>query len=543
MKQFGEEIGNNPATAFATRIRANQEKLAANLQGQFDFIVCGAGTSGSVIAGRLAANPEVKVLLLEAGETDELELVMNPNLWVRSLGSELDWGFVAEANPHLNGRALSYSMGKVLGGGSSINVGTWSRGHQVDWDAYAAEAGDSFWGYGAVLDLYRHSIEDWTGAPDPKYRGTGGPMHVQPPADPHPFFGALLEAAESVGLQRFENSSGRLMEAEEGCALIDEIVHDGRRQSVFRSYTYPRMDQSNLTVLTGATVTRVLFDRKRSSGVEFSYQGKLVRVGASLEVILSLGAIQRPKLLMQSGLGDEAELGKFHIPVVQSLPGIGCNLHDHIALGCIWEVSENSLPSAPRSQAVCFWKTDPRRDAPNFYTYARPGAAITLENQAQFTPPASSWSLSTGMRPASRGAIHLTGPNASDPLQIQANYLCDPGDIKNMILGIERAREIGNSAAFRPYLKREVAPGNLKEADLERFIRNGVVTFWHQCSTAKMGRDSMSVVDGKLKVYGIEALRIADASILPRVTTGNTMAPCVVIGERAAEILKAAHGM
>lgn len=543
MKKFGEEIGNNPATAFATRIRTNQEKLAANLQGQFDFIVCGAGTSGSVIAGRLAANPEVKVLLLEAGETDELELVMNPNLWVKSLGSELDWGFVAEANPHLNGRAISYSMGKVLGGGSSINVGTWSRGHQVDWDAYAAETGDSFWGYGAVLNLYRHSIEDWTGAPDPKYRGTGGPMHVQPPADPHPFFGALLEAAESVGLRRFENSSGRLMEAEEGCALIDEIVHDGRRQSVFRSYTYSRMDQPNLTVLTGATVTRILFDRKRSSGVEFSYQGKLVRVGASLEVILSLGAIQTPKLLMQSGLGDEAELGKFHIPVVQSLPGIGCNLHDHIALGCVWEVSENSLPSAPRSQAVCFWKTDPRRNAPNFYTYARPGAAITLENQAQFTPPASSWSLSTGMRPASRGAIHLTGPNASDPLQIQANYLCDPGDIKNMILGIERAREIGNSGAFRPYVKREVAPGNLNEADLERFIRNGLVTFWHQCSTAKMGRDSMSVVDGKLKVYGIEALRIADASILPRVTTGNTMAPCVVIGERASEILKAAYGM
>jgi choline dehydrogenase len=189
--------------------------------------------------------------------------------------------------------------------------------------------------------------------------------------------------------------------------LIDEIVHDGRRQSVFRSYTYSRMDRPNLTVLTGAMVTRILFDRKRSSSVEFTYQGKL-------EVILSLGAVQTPKLLMQSGLGDEAELGKFHIPVLQSLPGIGRNLHDHVALGCIWEASENSLPSAPRSQAVCFWKTDSALDPPNFYTYARPGAAITLENQAEFTAPASSWSLSTGMRPASRGEIHLTGPNATD---------------------------------------------------------------------------------------------------------------------------------
>ena len=238
------------------------------------YIVCGAGTSGSVVAGRLAANPAVQVLLLEAGGTDELELVMNPNHWVRTLGSELDWGFIAEPNPHLNERAIPYSMGKVLGGGSSINVGTWSRGHQVDWDAYAAEAGDPSWGYEAVLDLYRNRIEDWSGDPDPKYRGTGGPMHVQPPPNPHPFFSALLEAAESAGLPRFENSSGRLMEAEGGCAFIDEIVHDGRRQSVFRSYTYSRMEQPNLTVLTGAMVTRILFDRQRATGVEFFYQGR-----------------------------------------------------------------------------------------------------------------------------------------------------------------------------------------------------------------------------------------------------------------------------
>jgi choline dehydrogenase-like flavoprotein len=171
MKQAGESMRNNQAE-IATRIRLNQEKLAAELKGQFDFIVCGAGISGSVVAGRLAANPAVKVLLLEAGGTDELELVINPNHWVRSLGGELDWGFIAEPNPHLNGRAIPYSMGKVLGGGSSINVGTWSRGHQVDWDAYAAEARDSSWGYEAVLKLYRDRIEDWTGAPDPKNRGT-----------------------------------------------------------------------------------------------------------------------------------------------------------------------------------------------------------------------------------------------------------------------------------------------------------------------------------------------------------------------------------
>jgi choline dehydrogenase len=542
LKQFNEAPKNDPAE-IASRIRKNQGELTAGFGGQFDFIVCGAGTSGSVVAGRLAANPAVKVLLLEAGGTDELELVMNPNFWVKTLQSDLDWGFIAEKNPYLNGRAIPYSMGKALGGGSSINVGTWSRGHQADWDAYAAEVDDPRWGYEAVLNLYRNRIEDWTGSPDPKYRGTGGPMHVQTPASPHPFSNALLEAAESAGLQRFENSSGRLMEAEGGCAFIDEIVHDEKRQSAFRSYTHPLMDQPNLTVMTDAMITRILFEGQRATGVEFLFQGRLLRVTAALDIVLSLGAIQTPKLLMQSGIGDEAELGKFNIPVVQKLPGVGRSLHDHVALGCVWEAPGNILPSAPRSQGVCFWKTEPSLDAPNYYAYARPGAAISPENQAIFTPPAFTWSLSTGMRPASRGAIHLTGPSPSDPLRIEANYLADSSDLKHLMLGIERAREIGNAAAFRPYTTREVAPGTLNKADLERFIRNGLLTFWHQCGTAKMGRDAMSVVDGRLKVYGVENLRIADASILPRVTTGNTMAPCVVIGEQAAAILQGHHNI
>jgi len=539
--QTGADMYENQAE-LATRIGENQEKRAAELRGPFDFIVCGAGTAGSVIAGRLAANPVVNVLLLEAGGTDESELVMDPNLWVRALGSELDWGFVAAPNPLLNGRGIPYSMGKVLGGGSSINVSTWSRGHQVDWDDFAAEADDSSWGYDSILELYRSRIEDWTGGPDPQYRGSGGPLHVQPAADPHPFTLAVLEAAESAGWQRFENSSGRMMEAAGGCALVDEIVHDGRRQSVFRSYTYPRMGQPNLTVLTGALVTRILFEGRRATGVEFRNKGKLLRLEATREVIVSLGAILTPKLLMQSGIGDQAELRKFDIPIVQHLPGVGRNLHDHVALGCIWEATEKKVPKVPRSQAVCFWKTDSTLNAPNFFTYARGGAAASPENYALFRPPDSSWSLSTGMRPVSRGAIHLTGPLASDPLEIQANYLADPRDLKDLTIGIARAREIGNAAALRSYAKREVAPGNLKEADLERFIRNGLGTFWHQCCTAKMGRDAMSVVDGKLKVYGLEGLRVADASIMPRVTSGNTMAPCVVIGERAATILQAEHG-
>ena len=186
--------------AFAQRVRVNQTKLISGLKSHYDFIVCGSGSSGSVVAGRLAENPDVEVLLLEAGGSDESELITNPNHWPMTLGSELDWGFVAEPNPHLNGRAIPYSMGKVLGGGSSINVSTWSHGHRADWDFYASQAGDPTWGYEAVLDLYRRRIEAWAGSPDPDYRGTHGMVHVQSAAEPHPFAFALLEGAQSVGL-------------------------------------------------------------------------------------------------------------------------------------------------------------------------------------------------------------------------------------------------------------------------------------------------------------------------------------------------------
>ena len=298
----------NVQEKFAERVRVNQQKLSSELRTRFDYIVCGAGTSGSVVAARLGADQKTQVLLLEAGGTDETDLVTNPNCWPMTLGSDLDWGFVAEPNPQLNGRAIPYSMGKVLGGGSSINVSTWSRGHQADWDFYAAESGEASWSCEAVLDLYRRRIEAWTGNPDPDYRGMRGMVHVQSAVEPHPFFSAVLEGAESVGLQRFPNPNGRMMEAAGGCSFVVETIRDGKRQSIFRSYLFPLMTQPNITVLTGALTTRILFDRRRATGVEFHYHGKTIRAEATGEVILSLGAIHTPKLLMQSGIGDEDEL-------------------------------------------------------------------------------------------------------------------------------------------------------------------------------------------------------------------------------------------
>src|SRR3982074_1516668 len=308
---------------FADRVRANQQKLTAELKPHHDFIVCGSGSSASVVARRLAENAEASVLLLEAGGSDDVPSIMEAGQWPLNLGSEHDWAFMGQPNPHLNGRSIPLNMGKVLGGGSSINVMAWARGHKNDWDFFASEARDDAWSYESVLNIYRR-IEDWHGAPDPDYRGSGGPVHVEPAPDPNPIAPAALEAARSVGIATFTNQNGRMMEGDGGASIIDLIVRDGCRQSVFRSYVFPFLDRPNLTVLTGALVTRLTFDRSDRNlvtGVEFAQDGKIHRVGAGSEVVLALGAIHTPKVLMQSGIGEQAELQRHGIPVVQHLPG------------------------------------------------------------------------------------------------------------------------------------------------------------------------------------------------------------------------------
>jgi len=527
------------AVDFAERVRANQRRLRDGLKSHYDFIVCGSGSSGSVVARRLAENPDVSVLLLEAGGSDDVPSVTEAARWLENLGTERDWNFVAQPNPHLKGRSIPLNMGKVLGGGSSINAMLWARGHKNDWDYFASETGDPAWSYESVLNIYRR-IEDWHGAPDPKYRGTGGPVFVQPVADPSPVALAMVEGTRSVGIPTFENQNGRMMESAGGCAFADFRNRDGKRQSVFRSYTFPYMDRPNLTVLTHALVTRITFAGKRATGVECIYNGKTHRISAGLEVVLSLGAIHTPKVLMQSGIGDQAELERHGIPLVQHLPGVGQNFQDHPGIGCVWEYQK---PLPPRTGSVTFfWKSDPNLDTPDIQTCQAEVPFAAAEMLARYNVPAGSWSMFAGIvRPKSRGRIRLTGPNPMDAVQIETNMMSHPDDLKAAIASVQLCREIGNSAALRPFTKREVMPGNLKGAALENFIRDSVVTYWHQTCTAKMGRDSMSVVDGNLKVYGIENLRIADGSIMARVTTGNTMAPCVIIGERAGKILKADH--
>ena len=527
---------------FAATVRANQQYLTTHLQSTYDFIVCGSGSSGSVVARRLAENPAIRVLLLEAGGSDEAPEVSTAGLWPANLGSERDWAFQAEPNPQLQGRSLPMNMGKVLGGGSSINVMIWSRGHKNDWDFFAQEAGDPAWSYESVLGLY-HRLEDWHGPADAAHRGTGGPVFIQPAPDSNPIAPALLEAACSLGLQTFDSPNGRMMEEDGGAALIDLRVCAGQRLSIFRSYTYPYMDQPNLTVLTHALVTRILFEKQRAAVVEVAYEGKLHRFRAGREVVLCMGAIQTPKVLLQSGVGNEEELKRWGIPLIEHQPGVGQNFQDHAGpASCMWEYRQPLPPCNNGAEATLFWKSHGGLETPDIQVIQGEVAFASAEVTTQFQPPASSWVLWPSLvRPQSRGYLRLTGPDPRDRMEIHANTFEHPEDRKAITQAVELCRELGHEAAFRPFVQREVMPGPRRGPELEHFLKAATISVWHQSGTAKMGRDIFSVVDSQLKVYGLENLRIADASIMPRVTTGNTMAACVVIGERAAEMLKADH--
>jgi choline dehydrogenase len=266
-----------------------------------------------------------------------------------------------------------------------------------------------------------------------------------------------------------------------------------------------------------------------------------MRVGATREIILSLGAIQTPSVLMRSGIGDEAELRQLGVPVVQHLPGVGRNLQDHVSFGCIWEYREPIAPRNTGNEATLYWKSDAAHDAPDLLL-CQAEFPVPSPETAGLGTPAQGWTMFAGLaQPKSRGRVRLRSADPFDAPRLEANTLSEPDDVKAAIACVEFCRRLGNARAFEPLVTREAMPGNMTGAEMERFVRNAAVTYWHQTCSAKMGRDPMSVVDNQLRVYGIERLRIADGSVLPRLTTGNTMAPCVIIGEKAARALRKEH--
>lgn len=516
----------------------NQLYNARNLAAEYDYIVVGSGSAGAVVAGRLAAESDARVLVLEAGGTDQVPAIQTPGLWPTNIRSERDWGHVSTPSPAVNNRSLILPMGKAVGGGSSINVMVWSRGHKNDFDSWHAETGDAGWSYERVLDIYRR-IEDWQGEPDPARRGKGGRLWVTPPVDPNPIAHAMLDAATSVGIPKFADQNAVMMEGAGGAALANMRIRDGRRRNVAADYLYQALRRPNITLLTGAEVQRLVMKGNRVKGVTFVRNGKLHTVTAARRVVLSAGAINTPKILMQSGIGDPAELKRHGIRAVVASRGVGRNFQDHVLVGgCIWEYNKAIPPANNVAEATFFWKSDASLQTPDLQPFQIEVPFASEVTTKEFNPPPAAWTLAPGLvRPKSRGRVTLASSNPADKAIIDGAFLTHPDDVKALLRGIELCREIGNSEAMKPYVKREVMPGHQPGEERANFLRNAAGTYFHESCTCKMGRDDMSVVDGRLSVRGVQGLSIADASVMPTVSTGNTMAPTIIIGERMADIL------
>ncbi|MFC4945810.1 GMC family oxidoreductase [Pseudonocardia sp. GCM10023141] len=481
----------------------------------------------------------VGLVALEHGDLGGRVGQLDPGQWFTNLGSDRGWGDIAIPGSGVNGRAIPEHMGRVIGGGTSINATIWARPFRADLDHWADVTGDAAWGYEHGLEIYRR-IEDWQGAPDAHYRGKGGPVWCQPAADLSPLAPALLETAGSLGHPVLPDQNGAREESAGGFALMNQIIHDGRRHNMAKAFLYPVLAQDNITVLTGADVDRVVLQGERATGVEVSIDGRSRVIGATSEVILSAGGINTAKILMLSGVGDAADLRALGIDVVANSPEVGANFQDHILHGgCLWEPEEAQTPSNSAANAAGFWKSNSALASPdlNIVQIEIPYASEVLAKQ--YNPPASSWALCAGLvAPKSRGRLQLHSADPRDRPILDARFLTHPDDVTALAKGIELCRDLGNSVGMRTFAKREVAPGkNLAGSDLTDFIRNGATTYFHEVGTCRMGRDSTAVVDPQLRVNGVRNLRVADASIMPRIPSVATMATCVLIGVRMAEIL------
>ncbi len=520
-------------------IRANQNQRTANLKASYDYVVVGTGSAACAMVGRLALRKDASILMIEAGDWDTAPSVMNPNVWFTNLGSDRDWGDVSIPSASTNNRAIPEHMGKVVGGGSSINATIWARPFKQDLEFWAQASGDAAWGYESGLEVYRR-MENWQGAPSERYRGKGGPVWCQPANNPHPVAPAMLAACQALGYPVLDDQNGKREEGGIGFAFMNQIIRDGRRQSMARSYLYPVLSKSNVTVLVNTHVDKLELKGTRVTGVRITRAGVQSVIGANTEVIVSAGGINTPKLLMLSGIGEEAQLKAHGIKTVVNSGQVGKNFQDHILHGgCIWEPKEYIPHRNSAANVAGFLKSQSALASPdvNLVQIELPYASEVVKSQ--YAPPNTSWALCAGLvAPKSRGEIKIRSADAKDRPIVDAQFLSHPDDVKALAFGIEVSREIGNSAAMKDFVKREVAPAQkLTGKAMEDFVRNGATTYFHQAGTCRMGKDSEAVVDANLRVNGVQGLRIADSSIMPRIASVATMATCALIGERMADIL------
>lgn len=531
----------------------------------YSYIVIGAGSAGCVLANRLSADPNRSVLLLEAGGKDRHPLVRLPMLMGKLMHSKIyNWGYETEPEPELDNRRIYWPRGKALGGSSTINGMIYVRGNAVDYDRWA-QMGNKGWSYNDVLPYFRKS-EGHVDRRD-EFHGDGGPLTVCRARSKSPLFDRFIEAGEQAGYARNDDFNGS---AQDGFGRYDFNIKDGKRWSTSRAFLRPVLNRPNLTVATHAATRRIIVENKKAVGVEYERDGRSYRANATQEIVLCAGAVNSPQILMLSGIGDPIDLREHDIKPAHYLPGVGRNLQDHVDVCLAYEVTkpitlfsdlrvdrliraviEGSLfgrgvATTFPYEGGAFLRSRQDLAAPDIQLHFMPA----LEKTANLHWPNPfrkarveddhGMTIRVGpVNPQSRGRITLRSANPADAPRISANYLSTDFDKETTIAGVKIVREIMAQPAFADILGDEISPGPAiaSDAELTEWLKQAGGTTLHPVGTCKMGDDEYAVVDAELRVRGIDGLRVADASIMPIISSGNTNAPTIMIGEKAADMI------
>ena len=524
----------------------------------YDYIIAGGGSAGCVLAARLTEMADARVLLLEAGPRDTDPYIHMPVGFFKMTSGPLTWGYETAPLRHAGGRKTVYPQARVLGGGSSINAEIFTRGCPQDYDAWAHDFGCAGWSWKDLKPYFVKSEDNARLGGD--MHGVGGPLTVSDLDHPSPVSLAFLRACMDAGLPyNTDFNSGK----QEGCGLYQTTTRGGRRASAATCYLKPVQSRKNLTVKTGVLVTRLLIEKGRATGVEYSDGGQLSRAEASSEVIMTAGAIGSPKLLMLSGIGPAAHLRDKSVDVLHDLPGVGQNFHDHFSTDILWQLNGPHSYDKYKSlhwQAVAglqyvlfksgpvasniveaggFWWHDRREKTPDLQFHFLAGAGV--EKAAGSVPGGNGATCNVYQtRPKSRGSVTLRSADPKDAPVIDPNSFAEPEDLDCHVGGIKLIQEIGRARGFAPILAREHFPGDAVKtrADYEACARANARSSYHPVGTCKMGADDMAVVDTAMRVRGIERLRVCNSSTMPRVVSSNTNAPTIAMAEKAADLIR-----
>jgi choline dehydrogenase-like flavoprotein len=530
-------------------------------QTAFDFVIIGGGSAGSVLAGRLTENPNISVCLLEAGGEGNSWLVNTPAAAVISIPTKINnWAFETIPQKGLNGRKGYQPRGKCLGGSSAVNAMVYIRGHRSDYDHWAA-LGNTGWSYEEVLPYFKKS--EHNERIHNEYHGQHGPLNVSELYSDNPYQKTFIEAAKQVGYPLNDDFNGA---EQEGLGVYQVTQKKGERWSAARGYLFPYLGKRpNLHVITQAQVSRIVIENGRAVGVEYKHKGQTTMVQANKEVLLSAGAFQSPHILMLSGIGPRQELEKHGIPVVKELAGVGENLHDHpdfifayktklmdgtfgVSMGGsldlfkqigLYRKDRRGLLTTNYAECGGFLKSRPELDKPNLQLHF---VIAVVDNHARTMHMGHGISCHVCLlNPRARGSVKLSGKHMDDPLLIDFKFLEDEQDLQDMVDGYKVTQKLMQAPALQDKIKEDMFTANVKTDDeIREVLRQRVDTVYHPVGSCKMGVDDMAVVDPELKVYGVEGLRVIDASIMPTVVNGNTNAPTIMIAEKAVDMIRQA---